>query len=212
MEAVLSEYERADTDECPLVCMDEAAPEVLGEAYPPVPMRPGAARKEDYQYQRLGVRSLFLFVRPFAGWRRVGVREHRTTIDWAVEVRQLLTADFPHARKVRLVCDNLNTHARASLYAAFGAAEALGLARRLELVFTPVHGSWLNMAELELSALQRQCLDRRFASLGQFGDEVQAWVAGRNAAGCRIEWRFRTADARTKLGHLYPTPQCDSLA
>lgn len=211
MEAVLTEYGRADTDESPLVCMDEAAPEVLGEAYPPIRMRPGAARKEDYQYARLGVRSLFLFVRPFAGWRRVGVREHRTMIDWAEEVRQLLAVDFPRARKVRLVCDNLNTHHRASLYAAFGAAEALGLAGRLELVFTPVHGSWLNMAELELSVLARQCLGRRFADLGQFGAEVRAWVAERNAARCRIEWRFGTADAREKLGHLYPEPQCDRL-
>lgn len=212
MEAVLAEYARPDTDECPLICMDEAAPEVLGEVVAPVPMRPGAARKEDYQYQRLGVRSLFLFVRPFAGWRRVGVRDRRTMVDWAEEVRRLLVVDFPGARRVRLVCDNLNTHHRASLYAAFGAAEALGLAERLELVFTPVHGSWLNMAELELGVLARQCLDRRFAGLGQFGDEVRAWVAERNAARCRIDWRLRTADAREQLGHLYPEPQCDSLA
>jgi hypothetical protein len=212
MEAVLAEYARADPDDCPLICMDEAAPEVLGEVVEPVPMRPGAARKEDYQYTRLGVRSLFVFVRPFAGWRRVGVREHRTAIDWAVEVRELLTVDFPRARKVRLVCDNLNTHHRASLYAAFGAAEALGLAERLEVVFTPVHGSWLNMAELELSVLSRQCLDRRFASLDHFGAEVRAWAGRRNAARCRIEWRFRAADAREKLQHLYPTPGCDSLS
>lgn len=212
MEAVLAEYARPDTDECPLICMDEAAPEVLGEVVAPVPMRPGAARKEDYQYQRLGVRSLFLFVRPFAGWRRVGVRDRRTMVDWAEEVRRLLVVDFPGARRVRLVCDNLNTHHRASLYAAFGAAEALGLAERLELVFTPVHGSWLNMAELELGVLARQCLDRRFAGLGQFGDEVRAWVAERNAARCRIDWRLRTADAREQLGHLYPEPLCDSLA
>jgi DDE superfamily endonuclease len=211
VEAVLAEYARADTDGCPLICMDEAAPEVLADAFDPIPVAPGATRKEDYQYTRLGVRSLFLFVRPFAGWRRVGVREHRTMVDWAAEVRELLTVDFPRARKVRLVCDNLNTHHRASLYAAFGAAEALGLADRLELVFTPAHGSWLNMAELELSVLSRQCLDRRFADLDHFGSEVRAWAAQRNAARCRIEWRFRPADAREKLRHLYPTPQRDSL-
>lgn len=204
MEAVLAEYARPDTDECPLICMDEAAPEVLAEAFDPLPVRPGAARKEDYQYRRLGVRALFLFVRPFAGRRRVGVREHRTMADWAGEVRRLLTADFPRARRVRLVCDNLNTHHRASLYAAFGAAEALGLAERLDLVFTPVHGSWLNMAELELSVLSRQCLGRRFADLDRFGAEVGAWAAERNAAGSRIEWRFGTAEAREKLSHLYP--------
>jgi hypothetical protein len=211
MEAVLAEYARADPDAYPLICMDEAAPEVHGEVFPPIRMRPGAARREDDQYTRLGVRSLFLFVRPFAGWRRVGVREHRGMIDWAEEVRELLTADFPTARKVRLVCDNLNTHHRASLYAAFGAAEALGLADRLELHFTPVHGSWLNTAELELSVLQRQCLDRRFASLDHFGAEIRAWAGERNAARCRIEWRFRTGDARDKLRHLYPAPQCASL-
>jgi hypothetical protein len=204
MEAVLAEYARPDTDDCPLICMDEAAPEVLAEAFDPVPMRPGAARREDYQYRRLGVRALFLFVRPFAGWRRVGVRGHRTMVDWAEEVRHLLAVDFPHARKVRLVCDNLNTHHRASLYAAFGAAEALGLAGRLELVFTPVHGSWLNMAELELSVLSRQCLGRRFADLDRFGAEVGAWAAERNAARSRIEWRFGTDEAREKLSHLYP--------
>jgi hypothetical protein len=204
MEGVLREYERPDTDEYPLVCMDEAAPQVTGEEVDPLPMRAGVRRREDYHYQRLGVRSLFLFVRPFGGWRRVAIRERRTATDWAEEVRQVLTKDFPSARKVRLVCDNLNTHHRSALYAAFEAAEALGLAERLELHHTPVNGSWLNMAELELSVLQRQCLDRRFASLPVFESQVQAWVAARNDARCHIEWRFRTTDAREKLKQLYP--------
>jgi hypothetical protein len=205
MEEVLREYERPDTDECPLVCMDEAAPQVTGDEVDPLPMRPGRARREDYHYRRLGVRSLFLFARPSVGWRRVAVREHRTAVDWAEEIKWLLTEDFPKARKVRLVCDNLNTHHRGALYLAFAAAEALGLAERLELHFTPVHGSWLNMAELELSVLERQCLRRRFASLEKFESEVETWMGERNAGGCRIRWRFRATEAREKLAHLYPT-------
>jgi DDE superfamily endonuclease len=211
MEGVLREYEKPDTDEYPLICMDEAAPQVLADAVEPLPVRGGVSRREDYHYERLGVRSLFLFIRPFGGWRRIAIRERRTALDWALEVRQLLRTDFPKAKKVRLVCDNLNTHNRAALYTAFGASEGLELAERLEFHYTPINGSWLNMAELELSVLQRQCLDRRFASLPAFGSEVNAWVATRNAARCRIEWRFRTNDARRKLAHMYPTPQCDSL-
>ena len=212
MEDVLHEYEKPDTDEYPLICMDEAAPQVVADRIEPVPVGRGVSRREDYHYRRLGVRSLFVFVRPFAGWRRIAVRARRTALDWALGVRQLLTVDFPSARKVRLVCDNLNTHARGAPYGAFGAAEALGLADRLEFHYTPLNGSWLNMAELELSVLTRQCLDRRFASLSAFESEIRAWAARRNAARCRIEWRFRTRHAREKLAHLYPKPQCDSLA
>jgi hypothetical protein len=212
MEEVLHEYEKPDTDESPLICMDEAAPQVVADEIESVPMRVGASRKEDYHYRRLGVRSLFVFIRPFAGWRRIAIRPRRTAVDWAREVKQLLTADFPRAKRVRLVCDNLNTHTRKALYDTFGAAEALDLADRLEFHYTPINGSWLNMAELELSVLSRQCLDRRFASLSVFESDVRAWVAQRNAARCRIAWRFRTQHARTKLAHLYPLPHCDSLA
>jgi hypothetical protein len=212
MEDVLQEYEKPDTDEYPLICMDEAAPQVLADEVEPLPVRPGRVRREDYHYTRLGVRALFLFIRPFAGWRRIGLHERRTALDWAQEIRQLLTVDFPQAQKVRLVCDNLNTHNRVALYNAFGAVEGLGLLNRLEFHYTPINGSWLNMAELELSALSRQCLDRRFASLSVFGQEVSAWVTQRNAARCRIAWRFRTHQARAKLAHMYPKPQCDSLA
>jgi hypothetical protein len=212
MERVLRAYAEPDSEERPLVCMDEAAPQVLSDEVEPVPMRPGVTRKEDYHYARHGVRSLFVFVRPFAGWRRVSARERRTARDWADEVRQLLTVDFPRARAVRLVCDNLNTHRVEALYARFGAAVGGALAERLELVYTPVNGSWLNMAELELSVLARQCTDRRFDSVAHFADEVRAWADRRNAARARIEWRFGVSDARTKLAHLYPTPTCDSLA
>jgi len=212
MEEVLREYEKPDTDEYPLICMDEAAPQVLADQIEPVPLRRGVLRREDYHYQRLGVRSLFLFIRPLAGWRRIAIRARRTALDWALEVRRLLRVDFPQAKKIRLVCDNLNTHNRMALYRAFGAEEGLELAERLEIHYTPIHGSWLNMAELELSVLERQCLDRRFASLGVFASEVGAWVKQRNAGRCRIEWRFRTNDARKKLAHLYPLPQCDNLA
>lgn len=212
MEGVLREYARPDSDEYPLVCMDEAAPQVLGDEVRPVPMRPGVTRKEDYHYARLGVRSLFVFVRPFGGWRRVSVRDRRTARDWADEVHQLLTVDFPHARKVRLVCDNLNTHRLESLYARFGAAVGAQLVERLEVHRTPVNGSWLNMAELELSVLGRQCTDRRFESLAHFTHQVRAWADRRNEVRACIEWRFGVSDARAKLAHLYPTPTCDSLA
>lgn len=211
MERVLRAYAQPDCEECPLVCMDEAAPQVVGDEVDPVPMRRGSVRKEDYHYARLGVRSLFAFVRPFGGWRRVSVRDRRTARDWADEVHQLLTVDFPHARAVRLVCDNLNTHRVEALYARFGAAVGGALAERLQLVHTPVNGSWLNMAELELSVLARQCTDRRFDSLAHFAEQVRAWADARNAARARIAWRFGVSDARTKLAHLYPTPTCDNL-
>jgi hypothetical protein len=206
MEEVLREYEKPDTDEEPLICMDEAAPQILADKVDPLPMRPGVACREDDQYERLGVQSLFMFLRPLSGWRRVAIRKRRTAKDWAVEIRKLLLVDFPKAKKIRLVCDNLNTHKRAALYAAFGAEEGLPLAERLEIHYTPLHGSWLNMAELELSVLSRQCLDRRFNSLQKFADEILAWQTQRNDAIATIQWRFRTQDARDKLGHLYPKP------
>jgi transposase len=206
MEDVLDQYATPDDPRCPLVCMDEAAPQVLADAVEPLPAAPGQPRREDYHYQRLGTRSLFLFVAPQLGWRRVSVREHRTAQDWAEEMAELLLEDFPQAETIRLVCDNLNTHHVRSLYGAFDAAKAGQLKRRVRIHFTPRNGSWLNAAEIELSALQRQCLDKRFGSVEQFEAEVQAWVSERNEAGCKIQWRFRTEDARQKLSHLYPHP------
>jgi hypothetical protein len=147
---------------------------------------------------------LFVFFDPLRGWRRVSCRDSRTRRDWAEEVRRLLDEDYPQARKVKLVCDNLNTHHIASLYEAFPAAEAHRLARRLEIHYTPRNGSWLNVAEIELSVLARQCLDRRIGNAAELRAEVEAWAQDRNADGSRVEWRFTTEDARTKLRHLYP--------
>jgi hypothetical protein len=205
MEDVLDVYTDPGHDEGhPLVNMDEAAKQLLGQVEEPSPLRPGRPAREDYHYARGGVADLFLFFNPLSGWRRVSCRDSRTRLDWAEEVRVLLEEDYPDAEYVTLVCDNLNTHGIASLYEAFPAEQAHRLARRLRIRHTPRHGSWLNVAEIELSVLARQCLDRRIATLGELRAEVQAWTQKRNADGSRVEWRFTTADARIKLRHLYP--------
>jgi hypothetical protein len=211
MEEILDQYARPEEGGIPLICMDEAAPQVLGDGVEPLPAQPGQVRREDYHYERLGTRALFLFFQPQAGWRRLSVREHRTRQDWAEEVRRLLEEDFPDAPRVRLVCDNLNTHNTASLYQAFEPAVAFRLAQRLEIHYTPRNGSWLNVAEIELSALQRQCLEQRFESVEQFEEEIQAWTVERNAQRCRVHWRFTVSEARQKLAHLYPHPDSDKL-
>jgi len=202
MEDVLDLYVAPHTAEEPLICMDEASKQLLAGAA--LLGQPGQPAREDYHYERHGVQALFLFFDPLRGWRRVSCRDSRTRVDWAEEVRRLLEGDYPHARKVKLVCDNLNTHGIASLYEAFDAETAHRLARRLEIHYTPRNGSWLNVAEIELSILARQCLDRRLATAAELRAEVAAWQAERNAAGGRVEWRFTTADARIKLHHLYP--------
>jgi hypothetical protein len=204
MEDILDLYAAPHTAEEPLICMDEAAKQLLGDEDEPIPMAPGHPAKEDYHYQRRGVRAIFLFFDPLRGWRRVRGRESRTRVDWAEEVRRLLEEDYPLARKVKLVCDNLNTHSIASLYEAFPAGEAHRLARRLEIHHTPRNGSWLNVAEIELSVLGRQCLDRRISSEAELDSECAAWERARNAEGCPVSWRFTTEDARIKLSHLYP--------
>lgn len=204
MEAVLDTYaEPPDPDE-PLVCMDEASKQLLRDERLATPCAPGRVAREDYQYERRGVQALFLFFAPHEGRRRVSVRDSRTAVDWAEEVRRLLEEDYPRARKVKLVCDNLSTHTTAALYEAFPAERARRLARRLEIHYTPVHGSWLNVAEIELSVLGSQCLDRRIGSPEQLRAEVAAWEAGRNATRSRVRWHFTTEDARIKLRHLYP--------
>lgn len=204
MEQVLDVYAAPPSDEEPLVCMDEASKQLLAGLHEPIPPAPGRRAKEDYHYERLGVRAVFLFFDPNRGWRRVSCRDSRTRADWALEVRRLLDEDYPHARKVRLVCDNLNTHAIASLYHAFAPEEAHRLARRLEIIHTPRNGSWLNVAEIELSALARECLDRRIGSDEELTSECAAWEQPRNADGSRVIWTFTTADARIRLRHLYP--------
>jgi hypothetical protein len=167
-------------------------------------MQPKQDKKEDYHYERKGVQAIFMFLDPNRGWRRVSNRDHRTRHDWAEEIKQLLEVDYPEARKVKLVCDNLNTHGIASLYEAFPAEEAHRLARRLEIYYTPRNGSWLNVAEAELSVLSKQCLDRRIPSVEALAKELQSWQEARNKQGSKVIWKFTTADARIKLKHLYP--------
>jgi hypothetical protein len=189
--------------------MDEASRQSLGEVYEPIPMEPGHDKKEDHHYERNGVQSVFMFVAPNRGWRRVSSRESRTAIDWAEEVRQLLEEDYPEADKVKLLCDNLNIHNISSLYKAFSAPEAHRLARRLELYHTPLNGSWLNIAETELSVLSQQCLDSRIDTAERFNREIQAWQQSRNQSASQVIWKFSTNDARLKLKHLYPIFESD---
>ena len=204
MEDVLDLYAAEHPAEEPLVCMDEASKQLLRDDVEPTPMGRGRPAREDYHYQRRGTRAIFCFFDPNRGWRRMAVRDSRTAVDWAEQVRVLLEEDYPAARKVKLVCDNLNTHTTAALYEAFPAERARALTRRLEIHYTPVHGSWLNVAEIELSVLARQCLDRRIGSAEQLRSEVAAWVGERNADNSRVVWRFSTDDARARLRHLYP--------
>jgi hypothetical protein len=204
MEVVLDTYAAEHTEEEPLICMDEASKQLTADESEPIPMSPGQPAKEDYHYGRNGVQAIFMFFDPLRGWRRVSCQDSRTRVDWAEQVRRLLEEDYRHARKVKLVCDNLNTHHIASLYEAFPAEQAHRLARRLELIYTPRSGSWLNVAEIELSVLSRQCLDRRIGTAEELRRECAAWEQTRNADGSRVVWRFRTADARVKLRHLYP--------
>jgi hypothetical protein len=210
MEEILDVYQESYDDRRPWICMDEASRQVLDDVTPPLPMKAGAPRRIDDKYERVEVRSLLMFYNPVAGWRRVGCRTSRTRLDWAEEVRHLLEVDYPQAEQVTLVCDNLNTHDVASLYFAFDAEAARSLTRRIRLVFTPKNGSWLNMAEMELSLLSRQCLgSRRFADVAALDAAVAAWQRDRNQRRCGTNWRFTTADARTKLKSLYPVHDAD---
>jgi hypothetical protein len=207
MEGVLDVYQQTYDATHPLICMDEASRQILSNTMEPIPMKPGTPRRVDDKYERGGVRALLMFYNPVAGWRRVGCRDSRTREDWAQEVRRLLEDDYPQARQVTLVCDNLNTHDIASLYQAFDAQTAGDLRRRLNLVFTPKNGSWLNMAEMELSLLSRQCLgSRRFGSAAEMDREIAAWETERNRKQSGANWQFTTADARVKLKSLYPRP------
>ena len=204
MEDVLDVYHRPHDPARPVVCLDETSRQLLAEGRAPLPPAPGRPARHDPEYVRGGVVNLFLVTEPLRGWRQVRVSDRRTRLDWAHCVRELVDAHYPDAEKVVLVLDQLNTHSPASLYEAFPPAEAKRIADRLELHHTPKHGSWLNMAELELSALQRQCLDRRLADRATLDAEVAAWVRRRNAAEATTDWRFTTEDARIKLKRLYP--------
>ena len=207
MEAVLEVYQRPEDARFPVVAMDERRVQLLADLRAPVPMKPGRIARIDYEYKRKGTASAFLFTAPFQGWRRVSVRERHTAVDWAVEVKYLLDAVYPDAERVTLVCDNLNTHRLTSLYKAFPAEEALELSSRLEIVYTPKHGSWLNIAEIELSVFSRQCLNRRLPDIETLRSEAAAWQTYRNQTANRVDWRFTTQDARIKLKRLYPKTQ-----
>jgi hypothetical protein len=205
MEDVLAVYTRPYDPRQPVICMDEVSKQILREVREPLPMRPGQVRREDVEYARAGVLNLFLFCEPLRGWRSVAVTARRTKLDWAEQIQQLVDVDYPEAERIVLVMDNLNTHTPAALYERFPAAEAYRLASKLEIHYTPKHGSWLNMAEIELSVLSRQCLDRRVPDRTFLEQEVAAWVVARNANGAPIDWRFTTDDARIKLHRLYPS-------
>jgi len=208
MEQVLEVYQQPYDPRHPVVCMDEQPKQLIAERRAPQPAVSGQPARTDFIYVRKGVCSVWLFVEPLAGWRRVEVTDRRTAVDWAQQVRALV--DHPRyagAEKIVLVCDQLNTHALASLYQAFPPAEALRLAKKLTLVHSPKHGSWLNMAEPELSVLSRQCLDRRIAQRSTLAREAQRWAVDRNARQLGIDWQFRTHNARLKLKHLYPNIQ-----
>jgi hypothetical protein len=204
MEAVLDVYERP-YDPCrPLLCLDETSKQLVGEVRAPLPPAPGHPARQDYEYERRGVANLFLVSEPLAGQRRVTVTERRTAVDFAHVIRELVDVQYPDAERLVLVMDNLNTHTAASLYAAFPPAEAHRLAAKLEIHHTPKHGSWLNMAEIELSVLARQYLDQRLPEMGELKGGVALWQTRRNQAGTRINWHFTTADARIRLRRLYP--------
>lgn len=205
MEDVLDVYHRPYDPEHPVVCMDEASKQLIGEVRTPLPVRPGQVAKYDSEYRREGTANIFLAVEPLAGFRTVQVTDRRTRHDWAKFIRHLLDDVYSSAQKVVLVMDNLNTHSIGSLYERFDAPTARALAERLEIHYTPKHGSWLNMAETELSVLCRQCLDRRIEERETMANEIAAWETSRNDTQSTIDWQFTTADARIKLKRLYPS-------
>ena len=205
MEDVLEVYKRAFDPEYPKVNMDEQPIQLIKETRQAMAVRPGSPQRIDYEYERNGTAVNFIFTEPLAGWRKVNVRERKTAVDWAHEIRELLEVDYPKATKVILVCDNLNTHAPASLYKAFEPSVERRLLERLEIHYTPKHGSWLNIAEIELNVLTSQCLNRRIDNIETVKKEVAAWQEFRNNKNAKVNWRFTTADARVKLSRLYPT-------
>jgi hypothetical protein len=205
MEEILSVYTWAFNPQWPVVCMDETSKQLIGETRTPRPTAPGQPARHDYEYERHGVANLFMFFAPLSGWRHVKVTERRTKRDWAAAVRELVDVHFPDAEGIVLVLDNLNTHTPAALYESFEPEEARRILERLDLRYTPKHGSWLNMAELELAILTTQCLDQRLPTVAALEREVTAWQAARNARGACTYWRFTAEDARIKLRRLYPS-------
>lgn len=205
MEDVLDVYTRPYDPKRPQVCFDELPKTLHGHTREPLPLAPGQPQREDYEYERHGTANLFLWYEPLAGRRHVEVTERRTMIDWAHAIRDLVDVHYPDAEQIVLVLDNLNTHTPASLYAAFEPAEAKRLTDKLEIHYTPKHGSWLNAAEIELAILSKQCVGQRIPDIATLTSEVGAWEDTRNALGAAVDWRFTTTDARMKLKHLYPS-------
>jgi transposase len=208
MENVLETYAQPYNARFPVLTMDEQPVQLLKETRQPIAATTNHPRRVDYEYERAGTASVFMFAEPLSGWREVRVREQRTKVDWALEMASLLRMRFRKAEKVILVCDNLNTHTRGAFYEAFAPAEARELVRRLDFRYTPKHGSWLNVAENELSSLYRQCLrDRRFGTVADLREETTPWSQHSNEKQRGVDWQFRLSDARTKLKSLYPKIQ-----
>lgn len=205
MEAVLEVYQTAYNSKTPVICIDEATKQLVKETRMPIPAIPGQPERVDYEYERNGTANLFMVCEPMVGWRRVAVTQQRTAIDYAHLLKTLVDCDYAQADKLIVIQDNLNTHSPASLYKAFEPQEAQRILSRLEFCHTPKHGSWLNMAEIELSVLSRQCLDRRIEDLETLKTQVAVWQDNRNHEETWIDWRFTTADARVKLHRLYPS-------
>jgi hypothetical protein len=204
MEDVLDLYAEPYDPQYPQVCFDEVPYQLVSETRMPLPMQPGKPQRYDYEYKRNGTCNLFIFFQPLAGWRHVKVTERRTKRDFAQCMKEMVDVHFPDADKIRIVLDNLNTHTPAALYEVFDAAEARRLVQKLELHYTPKHGSWLNMAEIEISVLTAQCLDRYIPDMATLDREVTAWQTERNAHKASVDWRFTTIQARDKLKRLYP--------
>jgi hypothetical protein len=207
MEDVLALYAEPHDPQRPVVCMDETSKQLVGETRTSIPARPGQPRRLDYEYERRGTADVFMFTEPLSNWRSVEVTATRTRVDWALQIKNLVDVDYPSATTIRLVMDNLNTHSLASLYEAFPPEEARRIAAKLEIHHTPKHGSWLNIAEIELRALTGQCMNRRISDRTKLRTEVRAWMHQRNVSGARVDWQFKASDARIHLKHLYPRLQ-----
>ena len=205
MEQVLDVYKDRYDPEYPVVCMDESPKQLIGETRIPIPMKPGSIRKEDYEYQRCGVANVFMANEPLTGKRYVKITKQKKKTDWAWFIKEIAETNYPKAKKIRLVMDNYGTHKAAAFYEAFPPAEAKRIWDRLEFIYTPKHGSWLNMAEIELHVLMRQCLNRRIDKMEVIRHEAEAWQKDRNNKEAIINWQFRTEDARIKLKKLYPS-------
>ena len=205
MEEILEVYERPYDPSFPVLCMDEQPVQLTKEVRKPIPVTRNHPQRIDYEYERAGTASIFLFVEPLAGWRQVEVRERRTKADWALTVAEILDTRYAECEKVALVCDNLNTHTKGAFYEAFPPDKARALVRRIEFRYTPKHGSWLNAAENELSSMTRQCINgRRFATISHLSKETKAWASHSNRRQRGVDWQFQVKDARRKLKSLYP--------